>query len=338
MRYNNLNMFWRNLDMCTAISYNTRDHYFGRNLDYDISFGESITITPRIFPFPFNRVSDMKSHFAIIGMATVSKNYPLYFDAMNEKGLAVAGLLFSENAVYRSYAKDMKNIAPFEFIPWVLGQCSTVLETKELLLHTNILDLSFSDEYPNTPMHWLISDKISSITVEPRADGLKIYDNPIGVLTNNPTFDIQLHNLSNYRTLTPKTPDNQFLKELNLKTYSRGLGALGLPGDFSSSSRFIKATFVKQNSVSNETESESVSQFFHILASVAQIRGCVLTENDSFELTRYSSCCNTNKGIYYYTTYDNNRINGVNMRRENLNSDRLISYSLITEQEINIQN
>lgn len=324
--------------MCTAISFNTRDHYFGRNLDYDISFGESVTITPRIFPFPFRRVSDIKSHFAIIGMAVVSNNYPLYFDGTNEKGLSAAGLLFPDNAVYRSYAKDMKNIAPFEFIPWVLGQCANISEAKELLMHTNILDISFSVEYPNTPMHWLISDKDGSITVEPRSDGLKIYDNPIGVLTNNPPFDIQLHNLSNYMTLSAKAPQNNFLKDVSLKVYSRGMGALGLPGDFSSQSRFIKAVFVKTNSVSNETEFESISQFFHILASVSQVRGCVLSENDTFELTRYSSCCNTSKGIYYYTTYANNRINGVNMRRENLNSDRLISYSLLTEQDINIQN
>ncbi len=324
--------------MCTAISYKNLNHYFGRTLDYHLSYNEFITISPRIFPFPFNRVSDFKRHFAIIGMATISQNYPLYYDAMNEKGLATAGLLFPENAVYHPYAKDMDNVAPYEFIPYILGQCATVDEVKKLLKTVNIISLPFNEEYSLTPMHWLISDKNCSITVEPMESGLKIYDNPIEVLTNNPAFELQRHNLSNYMHLSPVDPENRFLKSVDLSPYCRGMGALGLPGDFSSSSRFIRAVYAKTNSVSPETELDSVTQFFHILSTVSLPRGSVVTPDEDMEITQYASCLNADKGIYYYKTYANSRINGVNMRRENLNSDRLISYSLIKEQEINIQN
>ncbi len=324
--------------MCTAISYKSLNHYFGRTLDYHISYNESITISPRIYPFFFKRVSDIKSHYAIIGMATVANNYPLYYDAMNEKGLSMAGLLFPENAFYKPYAKDMKNLAPYELIPWILGQCRGVDDAIRLLNETNIIDLPFNEEYPLTPMHWIVSDKDKSITVEPIEGGLKIYDNPVGVLTNNPPFDIQMHNLSNYMQLSPFEPENRLLKDVKLSPYCRGMGAIGLPGDFSSPSRFIKAVYAKTNSVSFETESENIGQFFHILNTVSVPKGNVITNSGREEITLYSSCLNTDKGIYYYTTYSNNRINGVSLRRENLNSDRLISYSLIKEQEINIQN
>lgn len=104
-------------------------------------------------------------------------------------------------------------------------------------------------------------------------DGLHIYDNPVGVLTNNPSFDYQLFNLNNYRVLSSETPKNNFSNQISLNAYSRGMGGIGLPGDLSSVSRFVKATFTKLNSVSGDSESESISQFFHILGSVEQQKG-----------------------------------------------------------------
>ena len=191
---------------------------------------------------------------------------------------------------------------------------------------------------PASPLHWIISDKESSITVESVKDGLKIYDNPVGVLTNNPTFDMQMFNLNNYMSLSIEQPVNNFSKKLNLETYSRGMGALGLPGDLSSVSRFVKATFTKMNSISGNSESESISQFFHILGSVYQQRGCVHMGEDKYEITIYSSCCNMDKGIYYYKTYENSQITGIDMYKENLEGSKLISYNLIKGQQILMQN
>ena len=111
-----------------------------------------------------------------------------------------------------------------------------------------------------------------------------------------------------------------------------------MPGDLSSMSRFVKATFTKLNSVSGKSEKESVSQFFHILGSVFQQKGCVICENNQYEYTVFSSCCNTDKGIYYYTTYENSQITAVDMYREDLDSDQLILFPLIKEQQIYMQN
>ena len=324
--------------MCTAITYNTKDHYFGRNLDLEYSYKETVTITPRNYNFKFRKVKDINKHYAIIGMAYVADNYPLYYDAINEKGLGMAGLNFPGNADYKKEDENKNNIAPFEFIPFVLSQCSNIKEVKNLLDNINLALINFSNELPASPLHWIISDKESSITVESVKDGLKIYDNPVGVLTNNPTFDIHMFNLNNYMSLSIEQPANNFSNKLNLETYSRGMGALGLPGDLSSASRFVKATFTKMNSLSGNSESESISQFFHILGSVYQQRGCVHMGEDKYEITIYSSCCNMDKGIYYYKTYENSQITGIDMYKENLEGSELISYNLIKGQQILMQN
>ena len=319
--------------MCTAISYNDDDHYFGRNLDLEFSFDECITITPQMFPLTFRYECPMHRHYAMIGMGILKDNYPLYFDATNEFGLSMAGLNFPGNASYHEPQAGMKNITPFEFIPWILGQCKNITEAKSLLLSVNLVNLPFRSDLPLTPLHWIIADKDGALTIESVQDGLKVYGNPIGVLTNNPTFDFQMHNLTNYLNLTASEPEDRFSKSTNLKPYSRGMGAMGLPGDFSSSSRFVKAAFLKLNSVSEQGELASVSQFFHILDSVAQVKGSVIVA-DGYEKTIYTSCCNTDKGIYYCKTYENSQITAVSLRKEALCADTIKQYPLIKSEQI----
>ena len=324
--------------MCTAATYKTKDFYFGRTLDYEFSYEDEVTITPRNYPFPFKEKGIMDNHYAMIGMAYVTDNYPLYYEATNEKGLSMAGLNFVGNAVYHETKEGKDNICQFEFIPWILSQCKTVKEAKKLIEKINLLNVSFNDKLPLAELHWLISDAHESITVESVYDGIKIYDNPLGVLTNNPPFDKQMFALNNYMSLSNKNPENTFAKELKLQQYSRGMGALGLPGDLSSQSRFVRVAFVKMNSISKDSEQESISQFFHILNSVDQQRGCCNLGDDKYEITIYTSCCNTNKGIYYYTTYDNHQITAIDMNKENLEKENLIHYQLIKEEQINYQN
>jgi choloylglycine hydrolase len=324
--------------MCTAATYKTKDFYFGRTLDYEFSYGEGVTITPRNFTFNFRNVESKKSHYAIIGMAYVQDNYPLYYDAVNEKGLAMAGLNFVGNAHYREKDDGKDNICQFEFIPWILSQCSSVKEAKSLLSKINITNQPFSDQLPVSQLHWIIADSNGAITVESVKGGINVYDNPVGVLTNNPPFDQQMFSLNNYRHLSPKSPQNTFSKDLNLQLYSRGMGAIGLPGDLSSQSRFIRVAYTKMNSLSKDDEKSSVSQFFHILASVYQQRGCCDLGDNKFEITIYTSCCNATKGIYYYTTYDNHQISAVDMRKVDLNASKLFNYSLIVDEQIREQN
>lgn len=324
--------------MCTAMAYQTKDHYFGRNLDLDCSYGETVTVTPRHYLFAFRQAPAMPRHYAIIGMAHLAGGYPLYYDATNEAGLSMAGLNFPGNAVYRPAARGKDNVTPFELIPWILGQCASLGEAQRLLDRLNLLDLAFRPDMPLAPLHWMLSDKTGCLVVEPLAGGLAVADNPAQVLTNNPPFAYQRTNLSNYLNLTPREPENRFAQGIRLETYCKGMGAMGLPGDMSSVSRFVRGAFVRLNAVSGAGEEESVAQFFHLLGAVSQPRGCVRLDNGGYELTVYSSCCNATRGIYYYTTYENSRLSAVDMHRVDLEGNRPVSYPLTRGLQVDWQN
>ncbi len=354
--------------MCTAAVYKTKDFYFGRNLDYEFPYGEEVTITPRNYPFSFRFLGEMKHHYAMIGMAHVADGYPLYYDAINENGLGIAGLNFVGNAVYgepvlqktgeradrnkagaveehkteggmeKAAESEIDNVAQFEFPLWLLGQCASVKEARVLLSGINITNTPFSEMYPVSQLHWMIADREETIVVEAVADGLHVYDNPAGVLTNNPPFPQQMFRLNDYRSLSPRQPENTFAPCLSLNDYSRGMGAMGLPGDLSSASRFVRAAFVRGNSLSGDSEAESVNQFFHILHSVEQQRGCCDVGGGKYEITIYTSCCNADKGIYYYTTYENHQITAVDMHAEDLDGTEISRYPLVQGEQICWQN
>lgn len=324
--------------MCTSVSFKGKHHYFGRNLDLDYTFNQEVVITPRNVVFELRNGQTLSSHYAMIGMAVVSDNYPLYFDAINEKGLSIAGLNYPKNAFYQPVENTEKTIASFELIPYVLSQCTTIDEVKSLLNGLIITDIAFNKEFPNSPLHWMITDENSTITVEPDKDGLHIYDNPVGVLTNNPPFPTQLFNLNNYRYLSAKTSVNSFAPQLDLDVYSNGMGAIGLPGDLSSMSRFVRATFTKEQSLSFQTVEEDINQFFHILSSVWQTKGLCDVGEEQYEYTIYSSCCDTDSGIYYYKTYNNSQISAVYLHHENLDASELIHYPLETSTSIHAVN
>lgn len=327
--------------MCTAATYQTECFYMGRTLDYEFSYGEEITITPRNYRFEFRyggAHSTLESHFAIIGMAHVAENYPLYYDAVNEKGLGMAGLNFVGNAKYSEPQEGTHNVAQFEFIPWVLSQCADLSQARELIGGMTLTGTPFSQQLPSSQLHWIIADKSGCIVVESTADGLHVYENKAGVLTNNPPFDQQMFLLNNYMNLSPKDPQNTFAEGLDLTRYSRGMGALGLPGDLSSASRFARVAFTRNNSRSGSSEAESVGQFFHILGSVEQTRGCCEVAPGKFEITIYTSCWNAQTGVYYYTTYLDRRINAVDMHRADLDSSELIRFPMLQQEDINYQN
>ncbi len=324
--------------MCTAATYRTDDFYMGRTLDYEFSYGEEITVMPRNFPLSFRHGGGTDRHYAIIGMAHVADGYPMYYDAVNEKGLGMAGLNFAASARYSEPEDGKQNVAQFEFIPWVLSQFASLGQARSAIEKINLVGTTYDSRYPAAKMHWIIADKSGAITVEPTEGGLKIYDNAPGVLTNEPPFDMQLFNLNNYMRLSPKQPENSFSDALDLGTYSRGMGGLGLPGDLSSMSRFVRAAFTKLNSLSGSGEAESVGQFFHSLGSVEQVRGCCEVAQDKYEITIYTSCFNADKGVYYYTTYNNRRITAVDMHRENLDSDSLARYPMLDKEDVLRQN
>lgn len=324
--------------MCTAVTYQNKHFYFGRNLDLEYSYEETVSITPRGFPLHFRQKEPLQKHYAMIGMAYVVDDYPLYYDATNEMGLSAAGLSFEGNARYFPAVQGKDNIAPYELIPWLLGRCANLQQARQELERINLLNEAFRPDLPLTALHWLVADQSGALVVESMKDGLHVYENSVGVLANNPPFEMQMLHLGDYMGVSAHPAVNRICPGVELEQYSRGMGGMGLPGDLSSPSRFVRGVFVRNHSVSDPSEGESVGQFFHILGSVEQQRGCVRLEDKSCEITVYSSCCNTRKGIYYYKTYENSQITGVDMHHEDLDGVQVISYPLRREQQIRMEN
>lgn len=325
--------------MCTAVVYRNGKTYCGRNLDNSCSYGEEIVVMPRNFPLRFRHSDEMKHHHAIVGTASVMKGVPLYYDAMNEEGVWAAGLNFVGNAIYSKASGASGEVAHFEFIPWILSQCSDIEQVRGLLKKLTIVDTPFDTDVPPAQLHWIVADRSgASITVESVADGLRVYDNPAGVLTNNPPFPMQLSGLGRYMALSSKEPENLMAPRIPLSSSSYGTGAIGLPGDLSSESRFVRAVFVKENSAVTDPEEESIGQFFHILDSVAFPQGCCDLGNGLYEKTIYSSCCSLENGIYYYTTYENRQITAVDMSREDMENTQLARFAMERKQRIFFRN
>lgn len=309
--------------MCTAIAYRGRSFCFGRNMDYEYGFGERIVIMPRNYKLTVSNGEVIFDRFAMIGTAVVDNEYPLYFDAMNEKGLCIAGLNFVGNAVYFGEKAEKYNIAQYELIPMLLAQCASISDLRQLLKKINITNKPFSEQYAPAQLHWLAADKENCIVIESTAEGLKVYDNPIGVLTNNPPFPIQYASLEEYRHLSPKNSksDDSVCK----RDYSRGMGTNGLPGGLSSQARFIRGAFMNTHSELGGACSD-VQQVFHILDTVKQVRGCCVTETGELEYTIYSSCCNADEGSYSVVTYGDRQIKEYNLNSVDLSSDGLYIY------------
>ncbi len=320
--------------MCTAVSLNGKDHYFGRTLDLHCSYGEKVCVTPRNFPFRFRKMGQMSSHYALIGMAMVAGDVPLYYDAANEKGLCMAGLNFPGNAYYFPETEGKDNVTPFEFIPWILCRCATVKEAKKLLERINLVDILFSEQWPLSPLHWIIRDAREGVIVESTKDGLNVYEDAVGVMTNNPPYPFHLMNLNNYRGLQVNTPENRFCPELSMDVYCQGLGAMGLPGDVSSMSRFVRAAFGVKNAVCEETENSAVSQFFHLMDFVSMVRGICLTDEGHWDITVYTGCINATRGLYYCSTYDNRQISCVDMHKTDLDGRELTVYEVEKNQQV----
>ncbi len=323
--------------MCTAITFSAAGYYFGRNLDHEEGYGECVAFVPRAFPLPYKHEKLQTHHYAMIGMAKICDGYPLFYDGVNEYGLAVAALNFPGNAYYGDVCEDKLNLAPYELIPKILSSAKTTEEAVTLIKNINLVATPYKKDLPLSELHFLIADKNSSVVAEPMEDGIAVWENRIGVLTNNPPFPHHIENLKKYLHLSPKEAKGGLSERLNLSPNSRGTGALGLPGDSTSESRFVRAVFTKLNALTPDTEPGSVNQFFHILSAVEQVEGCVRI-GDKAVRTQYSCCMNLDTGVYYYKTYSNSKIYAVSMLLEDADKGEIVNYPLLWEEKIHAEN
>lgn len=284
--------------MCTCVSFLNQHQqlYFGRNLDVSSSYGETVMITPRNYNFPFKHLPNIQTTKAIIGMGICDKTYPLYFDAANENGLCIANLNFPTFAYYHPHPIPNKiNLTSYEFMMWVLQNFDTVAQLLPILQDVVFIDTPLHNQMPTVPAHWMISDAHQTIVVEPTKQGIKIYNNPVNVLTNNPSFDWHLMNLHQYVGIQPNSKDSINWNDYTLKPLGVGTGSFALPGDYTPQSRFIKASYVNTHYPTVESEEENIYRMFTTLAQVSMPLGCVQDE-----ISVYSSCYSTKTKTYYY--------------------------------------
>ena len=281
--------------MCTAMKIGD---LFGRTLDLEYTYGERVVSCPRDFPLALRHRPALTHHHAILGMATIADGYPLYYDAVNECGLAMAALHFPHSGRYA----DEGEVASFEVIPYVLGQCATVGEAKQLLENVTVCDTAFSAALPPSPLHWMAADADAAIVVESTAEGVSVYDDPVGVMTNEPPFPDQLRRWAEYAHLSAyepaETPPHS----------GRGSGAVGLPGDFTSPSRFARAAFVAAHS---EAAEDPVGQFFEAMTAVTVPRGCLRLADGGRVVSQYTACMDLGRKIYYFRRYGQQRLHAV---------------------------
>ncbi|MBQ9941835.1 MAG: linear amide C-N hydrolase, partial [Christensenellaceae bacterium] len=245
--------------------------------------------------------------------------------AVNENGLAMAGLLFPKSAFYPPPSQGGQPLAPYELIPYLLGQCASVWEARELLGGLTLAALPFSDALPLSPLHWMMTDGRECLVIESTGAGLKLYDDPAGVLTNEPPFPGQLAHLSAYLHLTAGPPEDRlFGGRLGLTPISRGMGAIGLPGDFSSPSRFVRAAFLRETSAPTCGQAESIAQFFRIMAGVSLPKGCVREADGSAVYTQYTCCMDLSRSSYTFSTYADPALRTVSLTSADPEGDSLL--------------
>ena len=321
--------------MCTSIAMRQGGGYFGRNLDLEYSFGEQVVAAPRAIAFSFRRQPAPPRHYAMVGMAGMADGMPLYAEAANEKGLYMAGLHFPGNAWYDpDPPAGCDAVAPYELIPWVLGSCANLAEARKKLADFQPLGVPFGPGLPLVPLHWHSADPTGALVLEATRQGVALYDDPVGVLTNNPPFPFHRSNLAQYQGLDAHPVQNRLAPGVALRAFGQGMGAFGLPGDASPPSRYVRAAFYKLNAPDEGGEIDRVSRFFHILDGVAMVRGSVVTPEGRYDETTYACCYSVAAAAYYCKTGGNNRLCAVRLAGAAVEGSELQCFPLPKEQDI----
>jgi choloylglycine hydrolase len=229
-------------------------------------------------------------------------------------GIAVAGLNFPGYAEYAAVpAEGATNVAAFEFPLWVASQFESVDEVEAALRDVAIVDRPINEKYPSSLLHWIIGDSERAIVVEYTAGGMHVFDDDVDVLANQPGFSWHHENLRNYLNATPDFPEDTVLGRAHLEPFGSGSHMRGIPGDYYSPSRFVRAAYVNAHYPQKSSEEENVSRAFHTLQQVAMVDGCAAMGSGEFEKTIYTGLFSSRTNTYYWNTYEDPAIQSVAM-------------------------
>lgn len=330
---------------CTGLQIKSKNGAFinGRTVEFDIDLHVSGLIVPRNYTF-HGTLPDGKpglsyvSKYAFVGAGMFGEE--AVADGINEKGLSVGDFYFPKFAEYTSPTLDNQNkaLSPTEFSNWILSQFATVDEVKEAINSIVIVGTIPKGWSILPPFHYVVYDKTGkSIVIEPIKGKLVVYDNPIGVLTNSPTFDWHMTNLSNYLNLSPINAPNITLNGVRITPLGQGSGLHGLPGDFTPPSRFVRATVFSHAAIPAKNAEDAVFQMFHLLNQFDIPIGSVIDINNQTKIPEYTLATTVKdpKNLnYYFRTYHDQSIKVISLKTIDVNAKEIKSYPLEGKQKV----
>lgn len=301
--------------MCTSLTYtNSRgDHFLARTMDFDLDFDARIMVMPRHYTVAGD-AGTYTTQYGFVG-AGRQLGHEMYSDGVNEHGLAIAALYFPSNVQYlEDTPADKLGIAPQDFVAWALGNASSLTDLAAKVQQVALIDVPTEMLGGTPPLHFIVSDRTGQTKLlEPTSGDLHLIDDPVGVMTNSPRLDWHLQNLSTYGTLTNQERPLAPLMGKTLKTQGPGTGALGLPGDFTSPSRFIRTTFLKNYADQTTTIPGSLNLLQHLLNAVTIPKGVKLKDDGHSDYTQYRGYMSLTDLAYYLEPYDNQVLQGVTL-------------------------
>lgn len=332
-----------NAFMCTGIRLKAKNSavLYGRTMEFDKDIESTILVVPRNYSFvgttPLENVEGLrwKSKYAVVGANASGVTH--FVDGVNEVGLAGGLFYFSGCAEYQDVdASTINNsIAPSELMTWILTTCATVHEVKQALATLRVSKTVFKPWGFIPPIHAIVHDDIgNSLVIEYVNGSLHLYDNPLGVITNSPTFDWHLTNLKNYTALFA-CAQRKMQGRANVPAIQmHELGSLGLPGDFSSTSRFVRAAFFSQIIVPSDNEDETRDLLFHLLNLFDIPIGMVGERLGTYDYTQWTSVCDLRNKKYYFHTYENRQIHCVDLMKCNVNAQKPLFIAMKRQQKV----
>ena len=342
-----LGIWGSDLSACTSIRLKAEDGavIHARTAEFggdELSFG-NILLVPRGHEIAGtapggNAGLKWKAKYAMVG--PTREKYVTPVDGLNEKGLAVGTLYHPGYAEYTQVGPGdhARTIAPAEFALWLLTNFATVAEAKKALPEVTVGEVVFPAWGFVPPFHFIVHDLDGQCTVVEFTKGkMVVYDNPLGVMTNSPTFDWHVTNLRNYINLsaTARTPIE--LDGMEFAQFGSGSGTLGLPGDFTPPSRFVRAVAFSRSAMPGKTGEEAVQQAFHILSNFDIPRGSVRDKRGKetlYDITQYTTAADTKNKRYYFHTNDNRRVRVIDLTKMDLDGKGLVFIPMKSKEDV----
>lgn len=321
--------------MGTAVHLKTGDGtcFLGRTLDLAHSFQQAPLLLPRGFRY-LGRASGVRETLrrAVLGMGTLIHGHPVLAEGLNQAGLACVSLGFPGCAHYApDPAGGKTNLAPYDFILWALGSHDTAAEVSAALHTLRLVEVPLDSKTPAPALHWMLADAGgTTLVVEVTGEGCRVFPNPAGVLANEPDFPWHLTNWRAHSALSPQPP--VWSRDPGIQ----GSGTLGLPGDFTSPARFLRAAYARAHLPPVHSGQEGLTQMVHLLDCASLVPGAVGTPAGLDVVTQYSCCMDLTRRVYYYRTYENSRLTAISLKPNGPEREVISVYPYCAGQDIRV--